>query len=53
MVWKDLSDEVHSAPTLACFEKKVKIISLQKRFPNLAYTLSGISVLLDKATVMK
>ena len=32
-VWNDLPDDVHSAPTLACFRKKEKKKSLQKVFP--------------------
>ena len=35
------------------FQKKVKIVSLQKSIPNLAYTLSGVSVVLDLATDME
>ena len=39
-------------PQLSSFsEKKVKIIYILKGFPNLAYTLSGASVILDLATV--
>ena len=52
-VWNDLPDQIHSAPSLACFRKKVKIVSLQRGFPNLAYTLSGVSVVLDLATAME
>ena len=32
--------------------KKVKILSLQKGFPNLGYTLSSVSVLMDLAMAM-
>ena len=51
-VWNHLPDEVRSAPTLACFRKRLKIISLQKGISNLAYTLSAVSVVLDLATAM-
>ena len=34
------------------FQKRVNIISLQKGIPNLAYTLSGVSVVLDLATAI-
>ena len=34
------------------FQKKVKVVSLQKGIPNLAYTLSGVSMVLDLATAM-
>ena len=53
-VWNHLPDEVHSAPTLACFMKRLSyhIISLHKGISNLAYTLSGISVVLDLAMAM-
>ena len=46
IVWNDLPDE---SPNSCLFQKKVEIISLQKGFPNLAYTLSGVSVVLDFA----
>ena len=39
-------------PQLSLFQEKVKIVSLQKCIPNLAYTLSGVSVVLDLATTM-
>ena len=45
MVWNDLPDEVHSAPTLTYF-RKAKFISLQTGFPSLAFTL-GVSGILD------
>ena len=34
------------------FQKKIKIVFLQQCIPNLAYTLSSVSVVLDLATVM-
>ena len=43
-----LPDEVRSR----LFQEKVKIISLQKGISNLAYTQSGVSVVLDLATAM-
>ena len=46
-VWNDLPDEICSA------QKKLKIIYLQEGFPNLTYTLSGVSVVLDLATAME
>ena len=33
MVWKDLPDEVYSAPTLAFFRKRLKSYLLKKPFP--------------------
>ena len=51
-VGNNLPDEVHSSPTLACFRKKVKIVSLQKGFPKLTFSLSGISLVLDFAMAM-
>ena len=50
-IWNDLPDEVRSAPTLACFRKRIK--SHQEGFPTLVYTLSGVSVVLDLATAME
>ena len=50
-VWNDLPDDICSAPTLACFRKRLKLY-LQKGIPKLAYTLSGISMVLKLATVM-
>ena len=43
-VWNDLSDDVDSAPTLACFRKKAKILSLSKGLPTLSHTILGVSM---------
>ena len=32
-VWNNLPDEVRSAPTLACFRKRLKLYLLKKAFP--------------------
>ena len=32
-VWNDLPDEVSSAPTLACFRKRLKLYLFKKAFP--------------------
>ena len=52
-VWNDLPDDVHSAPTLACFRKKAKILTLEKGFPTLAYKLSGVSLVLTRLLSME
>ena len=52
MVWNDLPDEVRSVLTLACFRKRLKSYLFKKGIPNLAYTLSGISMVLDLASAM-
>ena len=46
-VWNDLPDEVPFAPTLTCFRKRLKLYPFKKGIPNLAFTLSGVSVVLD------
>ena len=51
-VWNDLHDRGLFCPNSHLFQKKVKIVSLQKGIPNLAYTLSGVSVVLDLAMAM-
>ena len=45
-VWNDLTYDVCSTSTLACFRKKAKILSLQKGFPSLLYKLSSVSLVL-------
>ena len=37
-------------PNSRLFQEKVKIVPLQKGIPNLAYALSGVSMVLDLAT---
>ena len=34
------------------FQEKFQMVSLQKGIPNLAYTLSGVSIVLDLAIAM-
>ena len=43
MVWDDLPDKIHSAPTLACFRKRLKSNLFKKAFPS-QHTLYPLSL---------
>ena len=47
-----MSLDIADSPNSHLFQEKVKIISLPQGIPTLAYTLSGVSMVLDLATAM-